>query len=87
MARGEIAGGGTKNFARAGAGGARLGPDRQITPRKLTPRPGRILQERLKANPELAGSADLPEVEKQIREQVKADYQIVPPGYPPRLAD
>ena len=26
MARGEIAGGGTENFARAGAGGARLGP-------------------------------------------------------------
>jgi hypothetical protein len=39
------------------------------------------LQDRLKANPELAGSADLPEVEKQIREQVKAAYQIVPPGY------
>jgi hypothetical protein len=40
-----------------------------------------VLQERLKASPELAGSADLPEVEKQIREQVKAAYQIVPPGY------
>jgi hypothetical protein len=39
------------------------------------------LQERLKASPELAGSADLPEVEKQIREQVKAVYQAVPPGY------
>ena len=38
-----------------------------------------VLQERLKSNPELAGSADLPEVEKQIREQVKAVYQIVPP--------
>jgi len=38
-----------------------------------------VLQERLKSNPELAGSADLPEVEKQIREQVKAIYQIVPP--------
>jgi hypothetical protein len=38
------------------------------------------LQEQLKANPELAGSADLPEVEKQIREQVKAYYQLVPPG-------
>ncbi len=38
------------------------------------------LQDRLKANPELAGSADLPEVEKQIREQVRAIYQIVPPG-------
>jgi hypothetical protein len=40
-----------------------------------------VLQERLKASPELAGSADLPEVEKQIREQVKAVYQVVPPGY------
>ena len=39
------------------------------------------LQDRLKAHPELANSADLPEVEKQIREQVKAAYQIVPPGY------
>jgi hypothetical protein len=40
------------------------------------------LQDRLKAHPELAGSADLPEVEKQIREQIKAGYQLVPPGYP-----
>jgi hypothetical protein len=40
-----------------------------------------ILQERLKASPELAGSADLPEVQKQIHEQVKAVYQVVPPGY------
>ena len=37
------------------------------------------LQDKLKAHPELAGSVDLPEVEKQIREQVKAAYQIVPP--------
>jgi hypothetical protein len=40
-----------------------------------------VLQERLKSSPDLAGSADLPEVEKQIREQVKAVYQVVPPGY------
>jgi hypothetical protein len=40
-----------------------------------------VLEERLKSSPDLAGSADLPEVEKQIREQVKAIYQIVPPGY------
>jgi hypothetical protein len=39
----------------------------------------RELQNRLKAHPELAGSADLPEVERQIREQIKAPYQIVPP--------
>ena len=41
-----------------------------------------FLQSRLKSNPELARSADLPEVRQQIREQVKADFQLVPPGYP-----
>jgi len=40
------------------------------------------LQDRLKAHPELANSPDLPEVEKQIHEQVKAGFQIVPPGSP-----
>ena len=40
------------------------------------------LQNRLKASPELAGSADLLEVEKQLREKYKAEYQTVPPGYP-----
>ena len=38
-----------------------------------------ILQERLKHTP--VTQADLPEVQKQIVEQVKAEYQIVPPGY------
>ncbi len=38
-----------------------------------------LLQDRLKARPELANSTDLPEVEQQIREQVRAAYQIVPP--------
>ena len=38
----------------------------------------RILQERLKSSP--VTTADLPEVGKQIREQVKADFQVVPPG-------
>jgi hypothetical protein len=37
------------------------------------------LKDRLKANPELADSVDPREVEKQIREQVKAYYQLVPP--------
>jgi len=37
------------------------------------------LREKLKANPELAGAADLQEVEKEIRERVKAPYQYVPP--------
>jgi hypothetical protein len=41
----------------------------------------RILQERLKTNPELNRSVDLAEVRKQIREQVKAQYQLVPPAY------
>jgi len=39
-----------------------------------------LLQERLQKNP--LTQADLIEVRKQIREQVKAEYQLVPPGYP-----
>jgi len=39
-----------------------------------------LLQERLQKNPELT-RADLTEVRKQIVEQVKAAYQLVPPGY------
>jgi ABC-type transport system involved in multi-copper enzyme maturation permease subunit len=42
----------------------------------------RILQERLKSSP--VTTADLPEVQKQIREQVKAELQIVPAGYSSR---
>jgi hypothetical protein len=42
----------------------------------------RILQERLKSSP--VTTADLPEVEKQIREQVKAELQVVPAGYTSR---
>ena len=38
-----------------------------------------ILQERLKSSP--VTTADLPEVQKQIREQVKASYQVVQPSY------
>jgi hypothetical protein len=38
-----------------------------------------VLQERLKQNPGIA--ADLNEVRTQIREQVKSDFQLVPPGY------
>jgi hypothetical protein len=41
-----------------------------------------VLQERLKSNP--VTTADLPEVEKQIREQVKAELQVVPGGYSSR---
>ena len=39
----------------------------------------RILQGRLKNNP--VDKVDLPEVRKQIREQIKADFQLVPPGF------
>jgi hypothetical protein len=38
-----------------------------------------ILQERLKKTP--VSRADLPEVRRQVREQVKANFQVVPPGY------
>jgi hypothetical protein len=37
------------------------------------------LQERLKNSP--VDKVDVPEVRKEIREQVKADFQLVPPGY------
>src|SRR5579885_1320121 len=40
-----------------------------------------VLQERLQAHPELAHSVDLPEVKREIVEQIKAGYQLVPPGY------
>ena len=39
----------------------------------------RILQDRLKSNP--VDRVDVPEVRKQIRERVKADFQLVPPSY------
>ena len=39
----------------------------------------RILQERLQSSP--VTTVDLPEVQKQIREQVKAAYQVVQPNY------
>lgn len=38
-----------------------------------------VLQDRLKANPGI--SADLNEVRNEIRSQVQADFQLVPPGY------
>jgi hypothetical protein len=39
----------------------------------------RLLRERLQKNPGL--KADIAEVRRQILEQIKADYQVVPPGY------
>ena len=45
-----------------------------------------LLQERLKKNP--VSSADILEVRKQIREQVRAQFQVVPPGgYRPWFID
>jgi hypothetical protein len=38
-----------------------------------------VLQERLKSSP--VTTVDLPEVQRQIREQVKAEWQVVQPGY------
>ncbi len=40
-----------------------------------------VLKERLKTNPELDHSVDLAEVRKQIRRQVMAQYELVPPDY------
>jgi len=40
----------------------------------------RFLQSRLKSSP--VDNVDVPEVRKQIREQVKADFQLVAPGAP-----
>jgi hypothetical protein len=42
----------------------------------------RVLKERLKTSP--VTTVDLPEVQRQIREQLKAELQVVPPGYPHR---
>jgi len=46
---------------------------------EITAETERILQERLKKSP--VDKVDLPEVRKQISEQVKADFQLVPPSY------
>ena len=42
-----------------------------------------MLRERLQKNPDL--KADIVEARKQILEQVKAEYQVVPPGYVHRM--
>src|SRR5205814_2250136 len=46
---------------------------------KIDEEAAKILEERLKQTKITA--ADLPEVKKTIVEQVKAEYQLVPPGY------
>src|SRR6266403_587646 len=50
--------------------------------REINAETERLLRERLQASPEL--SADRDKVRAQIREQIKADYQVVPPGYSSR---
>jgi hypothetical protein len=78
----EAAGGGAAKILREQVLVARgSAKEAGLTTRKLTPRPKQILQERLKSSPVDQTTADLPEVRKQIREQVKADFQLVPPGY------
>jgi hypothetical protein len=47
--------------------------------REIDTETDRLLRERLEKNP--VSRADLSEVRRQIREQVKAEYQVVPPGY------
>lgn len=47
--------------------------------REIQAETDRLLRERLQNNPEV--QANLAEVRKQILETVKAEYQIVPPGY------
>ena len=51
MARDEAAGGGADNFARAGAGGARLGQGTAIYDAEIEAETERMLQERLKKQP------------------------------------
>lgn len=41
----------------------------------------KILQDRLAQKQAPVATADLPEIQQQIAEQVKAEYQLVPPGY------
>ncbi|PYJ08767.1 MAG: hypothetical protein DME25_00645 [Verrucomicrobia bacterium] len=47
--------------------------------REIEEQTDQVLHERMQKNP--VSHADLNQVRKQIREQVKAQYQVVPPGY------
>jgi hypothetical protein len=51
---------------------------------EIDARTDQLLRERLQKNPLDIGSANLDEVRRQIRENVKAAYQLVPPGYQSR---
>jgi len=58
------------------ARGSARPPDRN---KEIDDATDKVLRERLKKTQ--LNTGDLPEVRKQIREQIKADYQIIPPGY------
>jgi hypothetical protein len=45
----------------------------------------RVLRDRIEKNPLDVGKANLVEVRRQIRENVKAAYEVIPPGYQSRL--
>jgi ABC-type transport system involved in multi-copper enzyme maturation permease subunit len=47
--------------------------------REIKEQTDQVLRDRLQKNPDL--KADVDEARKQILEQIKAEYQIVPPGY------
>src|SRR5512140_1046617 len=53
--------------------------DRSIGNKDIEEATDALLKERLQKSP--VSAVDVQEVRKQIREQVKAEYQIVPPGY------
>ncbi|MGA2659086.1 MAG: hypothetical protein ABSH34_16410 [Verrucomicrobiota bacterium] len=52
--------------------------------KEIDARTDQALRERLQKNPLDIGNANLDEVRRQIRENVKAGYQLVPPGYQSR---
>ena len=86
MARDPVAGGGTENFARAGAGGARRRrkpPDHNA---EIDAETEQILQERLKANPELSG-ADLAEVRQTNPRAGQGGLSTGAAGLYARMAD
>ena len=52
--------------------------------KEIDARTDQALHERLEKNPLDAGNVDVGEVRRQIRENIKAAYQLVRPGYPSR---
>jgi hypothetical protein len=52
--------------------------------KEIDARADQVLKERLRKNPLETGTANLDEVRRQIREGIKAAYQVTPPGYQSR---